>query len=288
MSKLKKTILILVAIFLVLGGYFLISFTMFSPPKITFFSTNQVNYALKKRSDITDCYHAEQQTEVLNQSEFQLLVWNIHKGQDAGWQDTLHTLSHNADLLLLQEISSQQHLETLLEKHFPYFVYAVSFAYHNTFSGVGTLAKFAPQTYCASATKEPWIKLPKVGVATTYPLLNGKSLLVVNLHLVNFEWNPTNYQQQLTEAFNLIATHQGPIILAGDFNTWNKRRLRLVEELANKHHFRPVSFSPDVRLHFMNNPLDHIFVKGLSVLDATTLETESSDHNPLLIKLKLD
>ncbi|WP_373767055.1 endonuclease/exonuclease/phosphatase family protein [Glaesserella sp.] len=288
MSKCKKAVLIFLAIAVALGGYLSVTLTVFSPPQVTLISPHQTEFFIEKRGDNTLCYHASQKPMAFVQSEFRLLVWNIHKGLDSGWQSQLTQFSHDADLLLLQEVSSQQKLPSLLGNDFPYFLYAASFSYRDHFSGVGTFSKLAAQTYCASATKEPWIQIPKVGTVTQYPLTNGRSLLVVNLHLVNFEWNPTHYRQQLTEAFHFIEAHQGPVILAGDFNTWNRKRLQLVEELADTAQFKAVSFEPDVRFRFMGNPLDHVFIRGLSILQATTVETKSSDHNPLLIRLKLE
>ncbi len=288
MSMWKKATTILFIILMATGVYLYYSFTFFTPPKITLFSPKSIHYQRLKQNETTLCYHADTPTQPIIQSELQLLVWNIHKGMDSGWQAQLEQFSQQADILLLQEVSSHQALNTLMVQSFPYFLYTASFSYHNAFSGIGTLSHFAPQTYCGSTTKEPWIQIPKTGSATTYSLANGQSLLVVNLHLVNFEWNPTNYRQQLSQAFELIAAHQGPIILAGDFNTWNSERLTLVRELADTQGFKQVVFQPDVRLHFFNNPLDHIFVKGLSIVSATTQATSSSDHNPLFVKLKLE
>ena len=40
-------------------------------------------------------------------------------------------------------------------------------------------------------------------------------------------------------------------------------------------------------LGMFGNPLDHIYVRGLTLLDATTEKVESSDHNPLSAILRL-
>jgi endonuclease/exonuclease/phosphatase (EEP) superfamily protein YafD len=40
------------------------------------------------------------------------------------------------------------------------------------------------------------------------------------------------FRAQLAALQGLMAKHTGPILLAGDFNTWNQRRLRLVTALA--------------------------------------------------------
>lgn len=234
------------------------------------------------------CYTAMARVPVLPQKQLKVLVWNIHKGQDQGWQQALTFFSKSTDLVLLQEATNQQRLPYLFSQIYPTQLFASAFAYKDILSGVAILSKSAPLSYCAGATAEPWIQIPKVGLAATYPLANGQKLLVVNLHLVNFEWIPTNYKKQLSEAMELIAAHQGPIILAGDFNSWSKERLGLLLRLAKHYHLKEVHYKKDVRLRFNQNPLDHIFIRGLRLISSTTKLTKASDHNPLLITVEVE
>jgi endonuclease/exonuclease/phosphatase (EEP) superfamily protein YafD len=37
----------------------------------------------------------------------------------------------------------------------------------------------------------------------------------------------------LEDLKTILKIHSGPIIMAGDFNTWNETRLQLVEEIAS-------------------------------------------------------
>ena len=147
------------------------------------------------------------------------------------------------------------------------------------------LSKFSPHFYCAGAEVEPWIRIPKVGEAMTFPLANGQALLVVNVHLINFEINLDAYHQQLSRLMSLVNRHHGPIVLAGDFNSWNGYRLALIRELAKQYDLQEVNFSEDHRLRFLDYPLDHVFLRGLSVTSATTRPTEASDHAPLLVEV---
>ena len=87
---------------------------------------------------------------------------------------------------------------------------------------------------------------------------------------------------------DLISRHQGPIILAGDFNTWNGGRLALIDELTQQAGLQEVQFNPDQRMRFLDNPLDHIFVRGFKINRALTMETDASDHNPLWVELEFD
>lgn len=191
------------------------------------------------------------------------------------------------DLLLLQEAASTQNIAQLLKSSLPSSLYVRTYSYLNHESGVNTLSKIAPASYCIGTEAEPWIQVPKVGIATKYLRENQPSLLVINLHLVNFEWNLNNYKKQVNRLFQTINDHQGPIILAGDFNTWNHHRLALIRGLAEQYQLTEVSYENDVRRRFMGNPLDHVFVRDVKVLEAKVISTESSDHNPIAVKIAL-
>ena len=233
------------------------------------------------------CYQAEQAPPEITQKTFRLLIWNLHKGQDAGWQQALNRLAQGRDLLLLQEVLNTQELAAQYSSRFPTALYASAFAYLQQQSGVEILSQFAPYFYCAGAKSEPWIRIPKVGAAMSLPLSNGQALLLVNVHLINFEINPTTYEEQLRTLMQLVSQHQGPLVLSGDFNSWNGYRAQIIRKAINEFGLEEVSFAQDHRLRFLGNPLDHIFVRGLNVLNATTEPTESSDHAPLLLDLEL-
>ncbi|MFZ7202023.1 endonuclease/exonuclease/phosphatase family protein [Avibacterium avium] len=291
MSKLNSFFIALLGLILLGVGYLWYSLEIYPEPKIQFRTENALHYERKALDNTVACFYAEQPVKPIEQQDFRLLVWNMHKGQDQGWQQQLVNLSQGQDFLLLQEVSSQQKLvEKVSSQNFSKFstaLYTSSFAYLGNQSGVALMSRFAPQYYCAGSSIEPWIRIPKVGNAMAFPLSNGQSLLTINLHLVNFELNPSHYQQQLEAMFKLIEQHQGPIILAGDFNAWNKGRINLIKKLTALYGLTTVSFQPDDRLRFLDNPLDWVFVRGFSVKSARTVQTTSSDHNPLLVELTL-
>lgn len=277
----------LVFVMAVVSAYLFYSIDIFSPVKIQFTDTSNSAYQpLKKHDDLT-CYQTTQKPQKITQHTFSLLIWNLHKGQDAGWQQALARLADGKDFLLLQEVLNTQQLAEQYSAQFPTALYAIAFAYLQQQSGVEILSKFTPHFYCAGAKSEPWIRIPKVGAAMSLPLADGKSLLLVNVHLINFEMNPTNYGKQLRTLMQLISQHQGPIIFAGDFNSWSGYRMSRIQALIAEYGLQEVRFQQDHRLRFLGNPLDHIFVRGLNVLNATTEPTESSDHAPLLLEVAL-
>lgn len=282
-----KFIAFLVFLIAAITGYLVYSLTIFSPVNIHFSTMPNLTYHPIKKQDELICYQADQAPREITQKTFRLLVWNLHKGQDAGWQQALNRLAQGRDLLLLQEVLNTQELAAQYSSRFPTALYASAFAYLQQQSGVEILSQFAPHFYCAGAKSEPWIRIPKVGAAMSLPLSNGQALLLVNVHLINFEINPTAYEAQLRTLMQLVSQHQGPLVLSGDFNSWNGYRAQIIRKVINEFGLEEVSFAQDHRLRFLGNPLDHIFVRGLNVLNATTEPTESSDHAPLLLEVEL-
>ena len=282
-----KFITFLVFLIAAITGYLFYSLTIFSPVNIHFSTMPNLTYHPIKKQDELICYQADQAPREITQKTFRLLVWNLHKGQDAGWQEALNRLAQGRDLLLLQEVLNTQELAEQYSSRFPTALYASAFAYLQQQSGVEILSQFAPHFYCAGAKSEPWIRIPKVGSAMSLPLPNGQALLLVNVHLINFEMYPTAYEEQLRTLMQLVSQHQGPLVLSGDFNSWNGYRAQIIRKVINEFGLEEVSFEQDHRLRFLGNPLDHVFVRGLNVLNATTESTESSDHAPLLLEVEL-
>ncbi|WP_040976169.1 endonuclease/exonuclease/phosphatase family protein [Necropsobacter massiliensis] len=287
MSRIKTVFLALLLLIVAGVAYWFYSIEIYPTPKINFSSAAAMNYRPIALQDNVQCAAATGAVAPIEQNTFGVLVWNIHKGQDQGWQRAVRQFAQGKDFVLLQEVTERQNITGLFSGQFSTALYVTAFAYLGQQSGVNSLSRFTPQIYCAGASVEPWIRIPKVGNAMRFPLADGRHLLTVNLHLVNFELNPTYYYRQLTDMMALIAQHQGPIILAGDFNSWNDRRLALIRRLAAQYQLQQVNFTPDHRLRFFGNPLDWVFVRGFNILQATTLQTSSSDHHPLLLELEL-
>ncbi len=89
--------------------------------------------------------------------------------------------------------------------------------------------------------------------------------------------------------------------MAGDFNTWSMKRLKLVRGLAKQLRLSEVADFPpgrvtgDLSLPFMNQllgiekdlVLDRIYYRGFKEHTARVLPYKSSDHPPLLVSLTL-
>ena len=265
------------------AGYFFTSLTIFDRTLIQLNTSQKTSYIPFKNKLNMQCDKADDLVPKLAASRFHLITWNVHKGQDTGWQEDLERLSKQADFVLLQEATQHQNLST-----FSTALFVSSFSFNELLSGVKTITQTQPEWYCGGGVAEPIIQIPKVASVMNLPLEKGNSLLLINVHLINFEWGISAYQAQLEQLFSFVENHQGPIIMAGDFNAWNEDRLNLVNNLIQKYGLNSVVLSQDERVRFLGYPLDYIFTRGVKVVSATSEVVTSSDHNPLLMEFELE
>jgi len=136
--------------------------------------------------------------------------------------------------------------------------------------------------------QEPWLRTPKAISITEFALAgSSETLAVVNIHGVNFTIGVSDFTQQLEDIRVVIENHDGPVIVAGDFNSWNNGRVERVEHLSAQLGMTELTFAVDHRVTPFSHTIDRILVRGLRVIDATTEVVESSDHNPLAVRLAL-
>ena len=265
------------------AGYFFTSLTIFDRTLIQLNTSQKTSYIPFENKLNMQCDKANDLVPKLAASRFHLITWNVHKGQDTGWQEDLERLSKQADFVLLQEATQHQNLSI-----FSTALFVSSFSFKDLLSGVKTFTQTQPEWYCGGGVAEPIIQIPKVASIMNLPLEKGNSLLIINVHLINFEWGISAYQVQLEQLFSFVENHQGPIIMAGDFNAWNEERLNLVNSLIKKYGLNSVALSQDERVRFLGYPLDYIFTRGVKVVRATSEVVTSSDHNPLLMEFELE
>jgi endonuclease/exonuclease/phosphatase (EEP) superfamily protein YafD len=217
----------------------------------------------------------------------QMLIWNIQKSGNKGWDTDLGRLGANSDLVLIQEASIQARVETALPQ--PLFrAFAAGYTTSKEATGVLTLSSVEPSLHCNLTAWEPWLGTPKATNITEYPIDGlAPRLLVINLHAVNFAVGLTDFNSQIMALEPLLSKHMGPLIIAGDFNTWSNNRSEFLHSFMLKHQLSPVTFEPDQRTRFWNLPLDHVYLRDLNLVKATSVIVESSDHNPLLITVEL-
>ncbi len=224
----------------------------------------------------------------LDSSGFRLVNWNIQKGMKDGWKEDLENLIQDIDILTVQEAHLNDDLRELLKKGLYSWDLSNAFQYKGREVGVLTASRLDPDFICTFRVREPLINIPKTVMVTIYPLSGtDKSLLVVNIHSINFTVDTQQFDSQLHEIEQILLQHQGPLIVSGDINTWSKKRTTIVENLFNRLGLKALNFEKDYRVKIFGRDVDHIFYRGLTASASTVLKVKSSDHNPMMVTFRV-
>lgn len=235
------------------------------------------------------CYRNPEAQMLDDNGQLNLLVWNIYKQNRSTWRTALEALVEEKQLVLLQEASMTKDLRQWINDNQWFGSQVDAFKAFDTTAGVLNLSYGTPNVACAYTELEPWLRLPKSALYATYPLSTGDSLAVVNIHAVNFTYGTEEYQRQLDTLMAELQEHQGPIVVAGDFNSWSETRLKVMKQALEKVGLEEVRYQLDHRTQFVTGlPLDHVFYRGLTLEMAETPITDASDHNPIEVYFRLE
>ncbi|HGO5854187.1 TPA: endonuclease/exonuclease/phosphatase family protein [Mannheimia haemolytica] len=260
--------------------------TVYKTPEVLFQDAQKAEFQKLDFSPAWQCFQNDEVTPTPNR-EFRLLSWNIHKGEDPNWQQDLQAFAKQKDFVLLQEATSTQQIPQQ-QPAFNTFLHLFAFQYRDQKSGILNLSTLDADRYCLNSSLEPLLRLPKLMSAMRFPFENGKSLLLINVHLINFDLTNHSYQKQLDSLKNLVQQHQGAVILAGDFNTWNETRKIKLAELTQALMLTEIPLKPDNRIRVFGHSLDYLFARNIIVHSATSHRVKSSDHNPLELHFSLE
>lgn len=280
MKKIRLLALPLLIAGVVFAGYQ----TVFSLPQqaqISSYNSGEEQLSLQ-------CYNNEQAAVLDEDNRINLLVWNIYKQNRDTWRSRLDQYAQGKQLVLLQEASMTPQLKEWISKGQWFGSQVDAFKAFDTTAGVLNLSPDSPSKACAYTELEPWLRLPKSALYALYPLSNGQQLAVVNIHAVNFTYGTEEYHRQLKVLVDELSQHQGPVIVAGDFNSWSEQRLKVMSEALSAVGLKEVNYTSDNRTQFITGlPLDHVFYRGLTLEKAEAPISDASDHNPILVTFHL-
>lgn len=223
----------------------------------------------------------------LDPARIRVITWNIHKEADAGWQEDLARLAQASDVVLLQEATLLDPLQGVLRDANLHWVMASSFLYRDVDIGVLSAARVPFVAHCTQRVTEPLLRLPKSSVVTWLPIAGTtRTLAVANVHSINFSLLLDEYEEQFDGIAKALANHDGPIVFAGDLNTWTQARLAALDRIAQRLGLVAIPFEPG-RSKFLGREVDHILVRGLEVTGAAAIAVTSSDHHPVTATLRL-
>ena len=224
----------------------------------------------------------------LDPEDISILNWNIYKGNNEGWQRDLSAFAQSHDVMTIQEAYLDAELSGLLQTN--NFNWSMNTAFHlnGTAAGVMTVANSKAIQSCGFQNKEPIIRVPKATLVSYYNIDGHDSkLLVANIHGINFTLGITAYRAQLEQLFDSIQHHDGPMIVAGDFNSWSDDRMAEVMRLIDKLSLSSLDYHVNNKTHLFGNAIDHVFYRQLQPVSKKVWQVSSSDHNPISVTFRL-
>jgi endonuclease/exonuclease/phosphatase (EEP) superfamily protein YafD len=232
--------------------------------------------------------NGQTQHQELNSSDIRMINWNIQKGGNPEWVTDLMTLAGEPDLMIFQEAAVDSDVwEFVADEHYRSF--APGYRGWRSLTGVMTLSTAAPIVQCNLMSVEPWLGSAKATLITEYGLTDtDQTLLVVNVHAINFTFGMIDFEEQIGRALAPLTEHSGPILLSGDFNTWHAGRAETLKQMVDTLGLVALDYGEDHRKTAFGLPLDHIYVRGLRATEVKTSRVDTSDHNPMSVKLRID
>lgn len=224
-------------------------------------------------------------------NQFNIVVWNVSRGGGPLGRQTkeLKQLTKNADIVLLQDATTKSDFTSSIKAARPDFHWSLARGLEmrtGHASGVVTGSKYKPvrSTARRSTVREPITNTPRSMLLTTYKLAKrSERLLLVNIHAVGFGSDKT-FRRHIQQMIGEVKKHKGPLVIGGDFNSWQDSRLKYLLKETKKLGLAKVEMSRGP-LH----AIDQVFVRGLKVVSAEEMsDYESSDQKPVRVGFELE
>ncbi len=263
------------------------------PEPEQFISSTRDNFLTRSNGDCTCKARLNNRQEGmslpgLSPESISIFDWNIQKGRSQNWALDFLSLSRGKDIIFLQEASLTESLKQVLHESDRYWNMNTAFKYNGVETGVISASTIQPLSSCGLRQKEPLIRLPKTILVNRYKISGSTQvLLAANIHGINFSLGTESYQKQFNGLLYILKQHEGPMILAGDFNNWSKKRTRIMDYLTKSLSLRALEINDEGLTTFLGDPVDHIFYRSLKVVNHAVHTVTSSDHNPISVTFRL-
>lgn len=215
----------------------------------------------------------------------EVLTWNVLKFKRENSFSDLVSLAGKSDIAFIQEAVHSQDLQTNAAQSVSMdWTFFKSFCRDYGATGVQTGSRF-PQVDVEAIIApglEPVVNTPKVTGFSTVKI-QGVKVLLINVHGMNAN-KGLDFEKHMDQIYEVAKNFEGPIIWAGDFNTWNPVRTAYLNAKAKA--LNMTVLKPEVDNRKLK--LDHIIVRGFKAKSVTILENfVSSDHFPVRAELEL-
>jgi len=220
---------------------------------------------------------------------FTLLSWNMNKrtlDAHATHYSKKVIDEESVDIIALQEAKAQQDAHMLYA--FP-SVMSPNIQTGENLYGVQTASNHAFKAYQQhlTDTRESFWATRKSALVTLHYFDDGSHVTVVNIHAINFVMH-RQYKNEFMRIVERIRGIEGPMILCGDFNSWNKKRYETMMTYVKELGLKEVVFEEKKYIKSFNRqPLDYVFYRGFTIESQKVLNISTvSDHNPLIVRFK--
>lgn len=226
----------------------------------------------------------------LDPRNLRVAVWNLCKGS-GGYQfeHDFRSICRRNDLILTQEALLSTRSIKVFEERGLVMTHAASYERIDklrdgvmTISRVPAISNFLRRIVCKYP--EPLFNTPKVALVQKFPMEGQKEVLIVNIHATLVR-SVSGAIDELNHVIRFLPQHDGPIIFAGDFNTFTQKYLSAVEEKLLEIGLKRAKILNDPRPKLQ--ALDQIFYRGFEVVKCSVeVSYLNSDHFPLFAVLK--
>lgn len=234
-------------------------------------------------------YGVGNKAQLTTNTTYRFMTWNIYKGGKYGFYEDYSLLIDQMDFVATQEfLLNQEQEEMITLKQNNHWGFAKSFESGSGWTGVATISKWQPTSSVPvmSPGTEPFAGTPKMSMISTYAIEDGRVLMLVNMHCLNFNLSHGDFKDQVDDVIQRIQSHQGPLIFAGDFNTWASARLTYLLKKTESVGLKRLDLENGVGI--TGNTLDHIFVREVNVSSSQVMDDfNTSDHLPLMMEFSL-
>lgn len=250
-------------------------------------------YAYPRADEVIITSGTKTTRTALDPNSIKILNWNMYKGSNSSWENDFKSLTKDVDIALLQEAYLDKKMTRVFREHptmrlemATSFILA-SRGYVPSGTAIGSDVKMTDLGYRISEPREPVIRTPKAVTYAKFAIEGHKEeLLTITIHAINFV-SSKKLMVQLNDIAKVVRAHKGPVVWAGDFNTWSKKKLRVMHELMAKLELTEAPFGPG-RMKVFGNVIDFVFYKGLELRDSYVLpEVQGADHKPMVVEFYL-
>ena len=214
--------------------------------------------------------------------DIEVLIWNTKKSHSLTWSEYFLEISKKADFVLLQEATDKETVLETVKEQLNYYRFYQSW---RSRVGTGVLNASKVKPYATklfkSPSTEPILNTHKLISVEKYSIEN-KNLMLVNIHAINFV-STSKFEDQLNQLIPTLRKHRGPLLFAGDFNTWNSARMSFLEVYMKRLNIKKIEF----QRHNRGLNLDHVYAKNFLRIKAKQLADRStSDHHPIIVNAR--